>query len=460
MNKPLMILLAATATFTSHAETIFTDGTFDPADWSLTLYQQGSGGTVSTSQEVSGGNPDHYRRIVNTVNSGVPHSSVLAFHRRHAAVYAPQTQGAIGSIDYSEDWILVTGFGDGQRGWPALEQAGQVYLGSSFLTPAFVWTNEMLTHLSAEAFSMLDASSPTMLDTNRHPDFSTNGPPITFGFARANSTASAGTGYTITGGIDNWMVTVRPPAAQPLLKIVSLTQDGLLTWTNHPPNLYCGLLHKNDLLDECWRPAPGAYWNFLTSNSVNTLQMPIPRTAPSQVFFKLVCSTSPLVMDLPQYTVPIAQITVDGDTNDWAGIQPAIVDRLGEAQEPAGSDIARVYLAVDTTNAYVRIDVANGPPATNMYYGFSSQVGGTADVGDTYVFVDVGRAECGVGRWLNYTGDSEIVASGTMAIQGNVIEVCVSLADLAPPQPSYAHAWCNADGPPIDRTCTIEVVFP
>jgi hypothetical protein len=175
------------------------------------------GGTQAASQQSSGGNPGDYRYITNTVN-GPAGSTIFGFHKKIGATYDPQTQGAIGSISYSEDSIMFFGFGEGQATGPALMQDGRIFYGFSPLPPGYLmsnqwsWTHQTLTSLQADSF--VAGFLPT---GSEHPDFSSVGDPIVFGFWRGNATA--GGGYTIIAGIDNWSLTVNPaiPAPAPLV---------------------------------------------------------------------------------------------------------------------------------------------------------------------------------------------------------------------------------------------------
>jgi len=242
-------------------------------------------------------------------------------------------------------------------------------------------------------------------------------------------------------------------------RIVSLTSDGYLTWTNSPTNLYCGLLYAR-ALDDCWSPASG-YWNYWTSNSQTTLQLPSGGMAFPQLYLRLVCATNPLSFSFPQFQVPFAGITVDGNSSDWSGIQPAVSDRAGDAQGPAGSDLTAIYIARDTANAYVRIDVANGPPSSGLYFGVSFYTNATSQAGDRYVFVNLRGFACSVEKRIAAgSGYHEFVASGALAVQGNIIEASVPLSALNPPSPSFVSAWDDTSGPSIDNTCMVEARFP
>ena len=46
-----------------------------------------------------------------------------------------------------------------------------------------------------------------------HPNFSTSGLPIQFGFLRANGSSNGGLGYTLAAAIDNWQISIFALAA-------------------------------------------------------------------------------------------------------------------------------------------------------------------------------------------------------------------------------------------------------
>ena len=181
--------------------TIFEDETFDPADWEvISVLSEGDGGSTTATQRTTGGNPGAYREIADTVNpapSGP--SSISNFHHRLSATYDPSVRGPITCVNYSEDAVMIDGFGQGQGAAPALRQGGLVYRGPYFITPDFEWTTHAYPGLTAEDFYL-------QWNPNQHPDFSTSGGPIELGFVRSNSSRSGG--YTVTGGIDNWSFTI------------------------------------------------------------------------------------------------------------------------------------------------------------------------------------------------------------------------------------------------------------
>lgn len=160
------------------------------------------------------------------------------------------------------------------------------------------------------------------------------------------------------------------------------------------------------------------------------------------------------------YDVPFAEIQVDGSGLDWSGIPPAITDPSGDAGSIAGSDITAIYLARDSQNIYVRIDVANGPPSSTLYFGVSFYPQDYYQSGDRFVFIDMQAFLASVeSRRAGSGGYHDIVASGVLAIQGTVIELSVRFQDLNPPARSHVEGWDDISGPSIDSTSSVTAVF-
>lgn len=189
------------------ANVIISDGVFAPADWSLiSIDVGGNGSTTTVSQQLTGGNPNEYRRVFNSV-AGPSNSAIWGLHLYLPSSYDPATQGAVSSVCYSEDAILFAGAGSGQASGMLIEQAGKYYVGPSHATAFAVWTNISDPLLVQGNFSEIDLSSGA-LNGFSNPDFSAAGGTMQFGFFRANSTS--GGAYTRDGGIDNWSVCIVP----------------------------------------------------------------------------------------------------------------------------------------------------------------------------------------------------------------------------------------------------------
>lgn len=249
-----------------------------------------------------------------------------------------------------------------------------------------------------------------------------------------------------------------------VLRITSFTRDAVtgnysLTWTNQPTNVYCAFLgaHSVDDDDDSWIPAGNPLWNYRTTNTTTTLQGLHPE--PPQLFFRILGSTNPLSCpSYPQFQVPVASITVDGSTSDWAGIQPALTDRGGDAYSgPAGSDITALYLARDSTKVYLRIDVTNGPPDSSVDFDISFYTNCFFNAGDRFVGINFWAPQCAVEQYTSSTsgGSHTTLATGTLVTQGNVIEASVPLSALNPPSPCYVRAYHE-----FDSTAYVRATFP
>jgi hypothetical protein len=83
------------------AATVFSDGTFDLSNYTVTNYQTG-GGTINTAQMTSGGNPgDALETIINGPASTSYQATSFAIN--NAFAYDPTVSGAIASLSFSAD---------------------------------------------------------------------------------------------------------------------------------------------------------------------------------------------------------------------------------------------------------------------------------------------------------------------------------------------------------------------
>jgi hypothetical protein len=157
----LALFIAVTA---RAADITFSDGTFTPGNWTVTIYGTG---TADVSQQLSGGNPGAFRHITNNVDGTMWDLQ-------------PSTQGAILSIDYAEDSIVLAGGGNFGAG-PALMEGGRVFA-RPFAFSNSTWTHRTLTGMDEDNFVHWHGEPGGAL-----PNFSATGGPITFGFWRGNS---------------------------------------------------------------------------------------------------------------------------------------------------------------------------------------------------------------------------------------------------------------------------------
>jgi hypothetical protein len=170
------------------------------------VFTWGNGGTITESQQLSGGNPDEYLRVTIQVNSA-PNAAnfarVAAAYINNNAVYDPATQGAIAGINFAQDAKFFSGVGAGEAIRPALMQGGQVFIANPVQTsPSTQWTTMVANNRQPTDFFL---PSEDLAPITR-PNFSATGQPITLGFVRFNTTTGAP--FTNVGGVDNWRAEV------------------------------------------------------------------------------------------------------------------------------------------------------------------------------------------------------------------------------------------------------------
>jgi hypothetical protein len=221
------------------AQTV-SDSTFLDANWTGTQFVAGNGGTSTGAQVLAGGNPGPYRNVTDQLNAAPAggQTIVLSTHIYAPFTYDPAVSGAIGSLNYAEDAACTSGcFGDGQSTGPALAQGGNFYIlsSSSVITGSgLAWLPHTLNALTAADFGLVNVTQFTIFDNTQHPNFSTGGAPIQFGFFRANGTSVNGGGYTLAAGIDNWQTTIvaaAPPTSRVEVPAVRNIGLGILAGT-------------------------------------------------------------------------------------------------------------------------------------------------------------------------------------------------------------------------------------
>lgn len=208
----LSLLLSSFAS----AQVIVSDGDFSPANWQTHIYYQDTGTDVSaTTTEPSGGNPGAHREMTLQWNTGGGTAAIYVFYEYKGASYDPSVQGAISSINYSQDGrISSDSHGAASVTLPArmgLIQNGTIYrsrVASTIQSSPFPgpWANLTLDNLTASNF-------PKAVETDPgpdRPDFSATGSEIFFGYVCAGSTGIAVREIGI--GIDNWSVTANQQA--------------------------------------------------------------------------------------------------------------------------------------------------------------------------------------------------------------------------------------------------------
>jgi hypothetical protein len=169
------------------------------AQWN-TLIVQSTGNPVdpqSAGTVANGGNPGGYRSMTHTFSQG---GEIWVDHLYAGSTYNPSQQGAITSIDFSADRIILSApfSGAGVADWFVVVQSTQVFTraASPNVFSNTAWLNTSQPGLVAADFQPAPG-----------PNFSATGGPLQFGYRRANTNSST-TGYLISHGIDNWRVVI------------------------------------------------------------------------------------------------------------------------------------------------------------------------------------------------------------------------------------------------------------
>lgn len=212
-NTVLASSNAGTLLVSSMPAVVFTDGEFDPADWSASAIADPAqnGPTHTEDRSASGGLPGAFRHMVHTMTAGP--SSLRVFNAKASAVYDPMVLGAIHAIDYREDCdrLSATSSAIDVLSYATIEQAGRRYASISGRGCLSLWVNNFnqLPSLGAADFRQVDG--PACGASESCPDFSAGGAPLRFGFERRVSRAAGAPPASVEHGIDNWKVSVWRP---------------------------------------------------------------------------------------------------------------------------------------------------------------------------------------------------------------------------------------------------------
>ena len=203
-----LLALAAVVLASAQASAItFFDDTFANADWSReTLVLSGPFSNVSdlAHQETSGGNPDAYRRVTHSHDTG----TLAAGHFRSGATYSPSADGAIETVDYAFDAIhLNPAPGESVALAILLLQGGSFYATEPVEVFDAVWTSFSDAGLVATDFTRVSGGGSAT------PDFSASGGSIQLGML--TSTTSSSGPQVRELGFDNWRVTLDRGSAPP-----------------------------------------------------------------------------------------------------------------------------------------------------------------------------------------------------------------------------------------------------
>jgi YVTN family beta-propeller protein len=221
----LLVLVAAAAVVPAAAEAqvSFIDDDFDDADW---VIEQASVGNGSQLAEQSGfiGDPAPSRRMEHeSPGTAGPPEVVAAVHRFTGGGYDPASQGAIASLDATWRRIVTLNDngGDVEEAFVVI-QGGVVFATAASAFSASFWEDAFRPGLVAADFS--DGGGA-------HPDFSTAGAPLFFGYLRRTSNSTPFSSF-VEHCIDRFEVEVdngTPPGPGPgTLELVAFEFTGVI----------------------------------------------------------------------------------------------------------------------------------------------------------------------------------------------------------------------------------------
>jgi hypothetical protein len=165
------------------ASTVFTDSTFDLANYTIDTYQSGSV-TINTFQTLTSGNPDAALQTIISETVSLAASSTTQIFMNNSFIYDPGTQGAIQSIDVMRDTFIDLQYMplESHFGTAILSQNGNYYVYTKSL-PAVngAWLSFSGCGLQASDFDFVTDPLTAATDPTRHPDFTSG--VIQFGLA-------------------------------------------------------------------------------------------------------------------------------------------------------------------------------------------------------------------------------------------------------------------------------------
>lgn len=191
---------------------IISDTEYNLNNWTAQIRLDSNGATHSYNQQLSGGNPGSYLRMIYHIPlpPSPQISSIMVLYKYTGDYYVPNVQGKIDSITYREDLRheQPNGF---VLSFPVVYQSGKIYRANNFslmFTEPGIWHSGMKRGIVGNSFVNIDGSGT-------RPNFTATGDTIYFGFERSRSRSynQTDTTYnTFIHGSDNFRVIINPEA--------------------------------------------------------------------------------------------------------------------------------------------------------------------------------------------------------------------------------------------------------
>jgi len=221
-SVPLAAALALAAAMPAYAAG-FSDATVDPSGYTQLTFHTDPSVSVAVAA-VGSGNPGAALALGYT-NAGGPVNmvSMIGFIN-NAFSYDPGAQGALASVDFSNDRFV-----DGGDAFlnaslvtysrALIAQGGHYYYAAIFDAgqPRQTWYTTAASGVTSAAFGLFDFTTGSF-DATQHPDFSAGGGTLGFGFLNRFFLDTSGSPYALnaTFGYDNIAVTLNAaPVPEP-----------------------------------------------------------------------------------------------------------------------------------------------------------------------------------------------------------------------------------------------------
>jgi hypothetical protein len=189
---------------TLQADTVFSDGTFNLTDYSISTYQTG-GATINVTQTLTGGDPGAALDISTSVPAGVGESlNSRSYIVNTTFLYNPSASGPVSSVGVSADvYRLFTGDIPSLVGFsPVIYQDGNYYAYYTIVTSYApgVYQQPAAT-LLPDQFNLITSLPTGAIDTSLHPNL--GGDPFELGFSASLVSSNVPQSFTSDFKYDN-----------------------------------------------------------------------------------------------------------------------------------------------------------------------------------------------------------------------------------------------------------------
>ncbi|MBS0444491.1 MAG: hypothetical protein JSR59_00950 [Proteobacteria bacterium] len=210
----------------------FSDSTFDLSNYTINTFV--SNQTVSETHIPVGGNPGAALEVTMILETGPTYSGIYFLGK--SFLYDPATQGAIGSIDFSQDVFAESTLPFSQLGQnPIIYQNGNYYGHFTAVQPtADIWQTASASQLHSTDFDLITSLANSTHDESQHPNFAAGA--MQLGFREGWSYGNAPSIGVTDVLADNYVLTLNPvpePSASRLMLLGMLAFGGLRLRRSH-----------------------------------------------------------------------------------------------------------------------------------------------------------------------------------------------------------------------------------